>query len=266
MLKFPLGHGLFSKCDDYKVIIAGSLSVVGLALVAGIAVYSLMKPQIESAFSKKGGYYGLKSKEFNSLVTSLGMTWKSHHVLGAPFKLPPDAKMPTDANGQSLKIPPMRNLKENMQELVDEVAEAGIPFLVCANTPINTMDDIKSSLEVLANTGEACKKSGIQFCYHNHDAEFKQVDGHAPYDMMLEQLDKDDVKFELDLAWAVKGGVDPVSMFNHHTLWSACRPGCVDYISQLILADKRFEWMAGLITDHRPVLIDVDNVNIQNRS
>ncbi|SFM50116.1 GGDEF domain-containing protein [Nitrosomonas communis] len=52
MLKFPLGHGLFSKCDDYKVIIAGSLSVVGLALVAGIAVYSLMKPQIESAFSR----------------------------------------------------------------------------------------------------------------------------------------------------------------------------------------------------------------------
>jgi hypothetical protein len=48
--------------------------------------------------------------------------------LGAPFKLPPGAKMPTDANGEPLKIPPMRNLKDNMQELVDEVAEAGIPF------------------------------------------------------------------------------------------------------------------------------------------
>jgi len=172
--------------------------------------------EIESAFSKKGGFYGLKPKEFNSLVSSLGMTWKSHHVLGAPFKLPPDAKMPTDANGQPLKIPPMKNLRDNMQELIDEVTEAGIPYLVCANTPINTLDNIKSSLEVLAKTGEACKKAGIQFCYHNHDAEFKQVEGQAPYDMMLSQLDKDNVKFELDLAWAVKAGVDPVSLFNHH--------------------------------------------------
>jgi sugar phosphate isomerase/epimerase len=172
--------------------------------------------EIESAFSKKGGYYGLKAKEFNDLIKGLGMTWKSHHVLGAPFKLPPGAKMPTDANGQPLKIPPMKNLKDNMQELVDEVVEVGLPFLVCANTPINTMDDIKSSLEVLNKTGEACKKAGVQFCYHNHDAEFKPVDGKVPYDMMLTELDKNNVKFELDLAWAIKGGADPVNLFNQY--------------------------------------------------
>jgi hypothetical protein len=39
------------------------------------------------------------------------------------------------------------------------------------------MDDIKSSLEVLNKTGEACKKANIQFCYHNHDAEFRPVEG-----------------------------------------------------------------------------------------
>jgi sugar phosphate isomerase/epimerase len=172
--------------------------------------------EIESAFSKKGGYYGMTAKEFDSLIKSLGMTWKSHHVLGAPFKLPPGAKMPTDANGQPLKIPPMRNLKDNMQELVDEVAATGIPFLVCANTPINTLDEIKSSIEVLNKTGEACKKAGLQLCYHNHDAEFKPVEGQVPYDMMLSQLDKDIVKFELDLAWAIKGGADPVDMFTKY--------------------------------------------------
>ena len=110
----------------------------------------------------------------------------------------------------------MRNLKDNMQELVDEVAGAGIPFLVCANTPINTMDDIQSSLEVLNKTGEACKKANIQFCYHNHDAEFRPVEGKIPYELMLSQLDKDNVKFELDLAWATKGGADPVDLFNQH--------------------------------------------------
>lgn len=172
--------------------------------------------EIESAFSKKGGYYGMKPKEFDALVKSLGMTWKSHHVIGAPFKLPPGAKLPTDSTGKAITIPPMRNLRDNMQQLVDEVAEVNLPFLVCANTPINTMDDIKSSLEVLNKTGEACKKAGIQFCYHNHDAEFRAVDGKVPYDMMLAELDKDNVKFELDLAWAVKGGADPIALFNQH--------------------------------------------------
>lgn len=172
--------------------------------------------EIESAFSKKGGYYGMSAKDFKAFIESLGMSWQSHHVLGAPFKLPPGAKMPTDANGKPLLIPPMKNLKENMQDLVDKVAAVNLPYLVCANTPINTMDDIKSSIEVLNKTGEACKKANIQFCYHNHDAEFKPVDGKIPYNLMLAELDKDNVKFELDLAWATKGGADPVDLFNQH--------------------------------------------------
>lgn len=172
--------------------------------------------EIESAFSKKGGYYGMKPKEFASYISSIGMSWKSHHVLGAPFKLPAGAKMPTGADGKPLTIPPMRNLRDNMQELVDEIAEAGIPFLVCANTPIETLDEVKNSIEVLNKTGEACKKAGVQFAYHNHDQEFHQVQGQMPYQMMLSQLDADKVKFELDLAWATKGGADPVELFQQH--------------------------------------------------
>ncbi len=169
--------------------------------------------EIESAFSKKGGYYGMKPKEFSSTLKDLGLTWKSHHVLGAPFKMPAGAKMPTAPDGKPIVIPPMKNLKDNMQELVDDVAEGGVPFLVCANTPINTMDDIKSSIDVLNQTGEIAKKAGLTFAYHNHDAEFKAVDGQLPYDMFLTQVDASLMKMELDLAWAIKGGKDPVEIF-----------------------------------------------------
>src|SRR5579863_3287745 len=85
--------------------------------------------EIESAFSMKGGYYGMKPKEFAALVSSLGMTWTSHHVLGAPFKMPANAKPMVDGNGQPVKFPVMPNLTENMQELVDGAAEGGIPYL-----------------------------------------------------------------------------------------------------------------------------------------
>src|ERR1700733_10641021 len=44
--------------------------------------------EIESAYSMKGGEYGMKPKEFAALVSSLGMTWVSKHVLGAPFHMP----------------------------------------------------------------------------------------------------------------------------------------------------------------------------------
>ena len=168
---------------------------------------------IESAFSKKGGYYGMKPKEFSAMLKDMGLTWKSHHVLGAPFKMPPGTKMPTGPDGKPITIPPMRNLRDNYQELVDEAAEGGVEYLVCANTPINTMDDIKSSITVLNKTGEAAKKAGLQFAYHNHDAEFRLVEGKIPYELFLSETNADSVKMELDLAWAVKGGNDPVALF-----------------------------------------------------
>lgn len=172
--------------------------------------------EIESAFNKQSGYYGMKPKEFASYLNSIGLTWVSHHVLGAPFKLPPGTKLPAGADGKPMTIPPMRNLKENMQELVDEAAEGGVEFLVCANIPITTMDEIKSSIDILNKTGEACKKAGISFAYHNHDAEFKEVEGQKPYDMFLKQTDPQLVKMELDIAWAIKGGTDVITLFENN--------------------------------------------------
>lgn len=201
--KHPVGLQLFTFFNEIDNDVEGTLKKIA----------AVGYKEIESAFSKKGGYYGMKPKEFASYLTSIGLSWKSHHVLGAPFKMPPGAKMPTDADGKPIVIPPMRNLKDNMQELVDEAAEGGVPYLVCANTPINTLDDIKSSIEVLNKTDEACKKAGVSFAYHNHDAEFRAVEGQVPYEMFLSQTK---MQMELDLAWATKGGKDPVELFKQH--------------------------------------------------
>ncbi len=172
--------------------------------------------EIESAFSRKGGFYGMSAKEFSAKLNSLGLTWKSHHVIGAPFKMPANAKLPTDANGNPIAIPPMKNLRDNYQEIVTELAEAGVPYIVCASTPVSTVEEIKASTEVLQKTGDAAKKAGIQFAYHNHEAEFKSVDAIVPYDYFLSQISKDHLKMELDLAWAIKAGIDPVALFKKH--------------------------------------------------
>ncbi|MBS1489056.1 MAG: TIM barrel protein [Bacteroidetes bacterium] len=168
--------------------------------------------ELESAFSMKGGFYGLSAKEFAAKAKTFGMNWRAHHTLGAPFKLPPGAKMPTGPDGKPISFPPMKNLKENRQEIVDSVAGSGIKYLVCASAPLATHEEIKSSVEVLNKTHELCKKAGISLLYHNHDFEFKNIDGKVPYTTLLTQLHPE-IKFELDIAWATKAGMDPVSLF-----------------------------------------------------
>ena len=160
---------------------------------------------LESAFSRKGGYYGLKPKEFSKKVKDLGMVWRSHHAIGAPFKPRP-----------GMTLPPMKNLRDNYQEIVDDVAEAGIPYLVCPMTPIDTMDEIKQSMEVLVKTGQACKEAGITFAFHNHTKEFEEIEGTTPMEIFLSQIPEDILKIELDLGWAVKAGADPVAMFKNN--------------------------------------------------
>jgi sugar phosphate isomerase/epimerase len=107
----------------------------------------------------------------------------------------------------------MNNLRDNMQVIIEEAAEGGVEYLVCANIPVNTTDEIKSSIEVLNRTDEACKKAGLRFAYHNHDMEFHAVAGKFPYQLFLKETT---MKMELDLAWAIKGGQDPVELFRQH--------------------------------------------------
>jgi sugar phosphate isomerase/epimerase len=194
--------------------------------------------EIETAFNTRGGYYGYSAKEFRKIVSDLGMTWRAHHAGGAPFRPRPaavaspaasgppagagqaPAAAQTPAGGQRpamdfSKMPPMLNLRDNYQQLVDEAAEGGLSYLVCASTPVATLDEIKKSIEVFQKTGEAAKKAGIGFAYHNHSTEFDPVEGaKTPYELILSQTDKDLVKMELDLAWAYKAGKDPIALFN----------------------------------------------------
>lgn len=199
----PPGIQLFTFFDVMDADVDGTLKRVA----------EIGYVEIESAFSKKGGFYGYTPKQFAALLKNLGLNWKSHHVLGAPFVPPPGMKMPVGADGKPIKIPPMKTLRDNMQEIIDQVKEGGVEWLVCANIPINTTEDIKSSIAILNKTDEACKKAGLGFAYHNHDAEFHLVDGKTPYDTMLAETN---VKMELDLAWAIKGGKDPVEIFDQH--------------------------------------------------
>jgi len=61
----------------------------------------------------------------------------------------------------------------------------------------------------LAKIGKALNAAGIGFGYHNHHWEFaKGADGEFPMDVLLAAAP--DLEWEMDLAWLVKGGQDPI--------------------------------------------------------
>lgn len=181
--------------------------------------------ELESAGSQKGNFYGYTPKEFAAMVKEAGMQWRSAHVGGAPFSIEQIMKMAKTAEDsariqkmaeQFKNMPKMLNLKENYQQLADSAAEGGLTYLVCSSIPVSTLDEIKTAVDVFSKTGEACKKNGVQFAYHNHTTEFDEVEGHRPFDYILANTDKELVKMELDLAWATKAKQDPVELFKLH--------------------------------------------------
>ena len=182
--------------------------------------------ELESAGSQKGNFYGYKPKEFADMVKDAGMHWRSAHVGGAPFRMEQIMKMAKNAQDsariksyfekrQKDAVAPL-NLTDNYQQLADDAAEGGLSYLVCSSIPVSTLDEIKKAVEVFSKSGEACKKNGVQFAYHNHVTEFDNVDGVRPFDYILNNTDKDLVKMELDLAWATKAKQDPVQLFKLH--------------------------------------------------
>ncbi len=75
----------------------------------------------------------------------------------------------------------------------------------------------KRAAELFNKAGEASKKAGIQFGYHNHSFEFEPADslgGKLPYDFLLAETDPKLVTMEMDLCWISVAGKDPLAYFD----------------------------------------------------
>jgi sugar phosphate isomerase/epimerase len=171
---------------------------------------------LQSSYSKQAGIYGMTPRAFASMVGDLGMTWSSHHVPGEPRKIDPAAKPFLDASGKPRVFAKTLNLLDNMQEIIDVVADGGPRYLVCAGVPTGSLEEVDSSIALLNRAGEACRKAGLMLSLHNHETEFRPLGGTTPYEMILKGTSPDHLTMELDIAWAVKAGIDPVALFQRY--------------------------------------------------
>ena len=61
--------------------------------------------------------------------------------------------------------------------------------------------------------GEKCREAGLALGYHNHDTEFKEVEGQVIYDYYLQHILSEIVFFQMDTWWAVYAHKSPVDYF-----------------------------------------------------
>lgn len=90
----------------------------------------------------------------------------------------------------------------------------GMKFLYCPAIPKEdrVQDEAKwiELGETLAKLGETFRKRGFGFGWHNHDFEFTPLsNGKLPMDVLLETAGNNE--WEMDVAWVVKGGQDPIA-------------------------------------------------------
>lgn len=173
----------------------------------GVQLYTVrgqMKESVERTL-KEVADIGYKEVEF-------------HDYFGRP---PRAIRQLLDRNG--LKSPaahvPFTALTDGWHRRLNDSAEIGHKWLLVAylgEKERNSIDAIKRTAEMFNKAGQDAKNYRMRFAYHNHDFEFKEVEGRRIFDVLLEETDPEYVDFEMDLYWATKGGVSPLDYFAKH--------------------------------------------------
>jgi sugar phosphate isomerase/epimerase len=175
----PIGVQLYTVRDQMKADFDGTIAKVA----------SIGYKEVEFA-----GYFGRTPQQVRAVLERNGLTSPSCHV-------------EYDVLGD--KFP----------GVIESSKTIGQTYIVCPWIPeeVRKQPDVwERAAETFNRAGEASKKAGIQFAYHNHWFEFLPVNGKLPYDLLLEKCDPDLVKMELDLCWITVAGADPLKYFDRY--------------------------------------------------
>jgi sugar phosphate isomerase/epimerase len=87
----------------------------------------------------------------------------------------------------------------------------GTKFIVLASAGrVEGVDGWKHIAEVLNQANGQMEKDGLHAGYHNHDLEWKPVDGQKPIEILASNTDKS-IMLQLDVGTCVETGNDPVA-------------------------------------------------------
>jgi sugar phosphate isomerase/epimerase len=131
-----------------------------------------------------------------------------------------------------------RNFRpENIQKAIDYNKTLGAKYVVMASSGnVTTLDGWKGVGDALTSAMEKLRPAGLRAGYHNHQTEFKPLEGKRPIEVIAANTPKD-VMLQFDVGTCVEVGSDPVA-------WINANPG---RINSLHLKD----WAPGAAADNK---------------
>ncbi len=168
---------LYCVRDDMKADPLGSLTKLA----------KMGYTHVEHANYVDHKFYGWTPVEFKKVLSDLGLKMPSGHtVLG---------KNHWDAVAG--------DFTGTWKKTVDDAAYMEQQFVVSPwldESLRQTYDDLMIFMEVFNKSGELCRKSGMQFGYHNHDFEFNvTLNDEKVFDLIMKNTDPDKVVMQLDM-------------------------------------------------------------------
>jgi sugar phosphate isomerase/epimerase len=100
---------------------------------------------------------------------------------------------------------------ENLSHAIELNQTIGSKFIVMASADSTKgLDGWKQVADRLNQAADKLKPLGLRTGFHNHDTEFKVIDGHRPIELLAANTYKE-VALQLDVGTCMEAGYDPVA-------------------------------------------------------
>jgi sugar phosphate isomerase/epimerase len=178
--KIPIGLELYSVRQDLSKDLTGTVTAV-----------AKMGYEVVEFFSPYFSWTPSQAMEVKSLMDSLGIRCNSTH------------------NG------PNAFTGDGIAKAIELNQAIGSKFVVMASAGRVEpgLDGWKKVADTLTAAAEKFRAAGLRAGYHNHQAEFKVVDGKRPIEVLAANTPKD-FMLQLDVGTCVEVGQDPVAWIN----------------------------------------------------
>ncbi|WP_097093722.1 sugar phosphate isomerase/epimerase family protein [Novosphingobium sp. Chol11] len=153
----------------------------------------------------------MSKPEFRAAASRHGLSCTSVHL--NPMSLTNDAGFPaivesTHASGVRYAGLPIFPFQLDLLKGNRDPMEVAISRIAASRS----VDDWKRTADLLNRRGADFQKAGIRLFYHNHNVEFRPLEGTTPFALLVEGTDPALVSFELDVGWVAAAGLDPVAV------------------------------------------------------
>lgn len=174
--RIPLGLELYSVRTELKQDLFGTVRAVAKMGYEGVEFFA---PYFE--------WTPAYAKDVRKLLDDLGIRCYSTHNSARSFT------------------------PENLSRAIELNQILGSKYIVMASAgKVENLDGWKTVAERLNQAAEKMKPLGLRAGFHNHQTEFRPIDGVRPMEVLARHTGKD-VVLQLDVGTCLEAGVDPVA-------------------------------------------------------